>query len=187
MTVVMRADGQPVAGMALAAAAPKRTKTRAGGPAAVVSGSSLAKRTAAAILEVLAGVRSPAEAAQALGLAVPKYYHLENRALQGLVTACEPRRLGRVVTPASQLVQLQRAHERLQRDHARQQALLRAAQRALGLPPPPPPAKHPAKRKRRPSARALMAAARLQADGAAADGVPARDVAPETTAEGRSQ
>ena len=33
-----------------------------------------AKRVAAAILEVLAGARTPTEAAQALGLSLPRYY-----------------------------------------------------------------------------------------------------------------
>jgi hypothetical protein len=147
------------------AGAQRVSKTNAPTGAAVVSGSSAAKRTAAAILEVLGGVRTPTQAAQALGLAVPKYYHVENRALQGLVAACEPRHLGRVVTADSQLAKLQRAHERLQRDHARQQALLRAAQRTIGLPPPAPEKRNAdKKRTRRPSARALKAAARLRTE-----------------------
>ena len=53
-----------------------------------------AKRLAAAILEVLAGVRTPAEAAQALSIPLPRYYHLEVRALHGLLTGCEPRPRG---------------------------------------------------------------------------------------------
>ena len=50
-----------------------------------------AQRVAAAILEVLAGVRTPTEAAAAVGLSVPRYYLWEQRALEGLVRACEPR------------------------------------------------------------------------------------------------
>ena len=61
------------------------------------------------------------------------------------------------------------AHQRLQRELARQQTLTRLTQRSLGLapPPPPPPAKGGRKkRRRRPTARALQVAARLQTDSA---------------------
>ena len=40
---------------------------------------------AVVILEVLAGRRTPAEAAALLGVGPPRYYQLETRALQGLV------------------------------------------------------------------------------------------------------
>jgi hypothetical protein len=40
-----------------------------------------AQRMAAAILEVLAGVRTPTDAASALGIGVPRYYIYEQRAL----------------------------------------------------------------------------------------------------------
>ena len=46
-----------------------------------------AKQLAAAILEVLAGARTPTEAALALNLSVPRYYQLETQALRGLVHA----------------------------------------------------------------------------------------------------
>src|SRR5207237_1267514 len=49
-----------------------------------------ARRLAAMVLEVLAGARTPTEAAQALELCVPRYYQLESRALRGLLAACEP-------------------------------------------------------------------------------------------------
>jgi hypothetical protein len=55
-----------------------------------------ARRLAAAILEVLAGVRTPAQAATAVGLSLPRYYQVEGRALQGLLAACEARPRGRV-------------------------------------------------------------------------------------------
>src|SRR6516225_4436120 len=42
-----------------------------------------ARRVAAMVLEVLAGGRTPAEAAQALELLVLRYYQLETRALHG--------------------------------------------------------------------------------------------------------
>ena len=42
-----------------------------------------AQRFAAAILEVLAGVRTPTDAAAALGVSVPRYYLWEQRAVGG--------------------------------------------------------------------------------------------------------
>ena len=56
-----------------------------------------AQRVATAILEVLAGVRTPAEAAAAVSLSLPRYYLWEQRALEGLVRACEPRPVGQVM------------------------------------------------------------------------------------------
>ena len=47
---------------------------------AVQGGTSEANRRAVAVLEVLGGLRTPADAAAALGLAVPRYYQLETRA-----------------------------------------------------------------------------------------------------------
>src|SRR5690349_16569529 len=77
--------------------------------------SAQARRWAAAILEVLAGVRSPAQAAQALAVSLPRYYALELRALQGLLQACEPRPQGRVRSPASELARLRRDCDQLRR------------------------------------------------------------------------
>jgi hypothetical protein len=131
---------------------------------------------AAAILEVLAGARTPTDAAAALGIAVPRYYLWEQRALEGLVAACEPRPVGQVVSERHQIAVLQKEVARLKQDCARQQALVRAAQRTIGLAPPPtakPVPKANGKsgdrvtkntpRKRRPVVRALKAAAALQA------------------------
>jgi hypothetical protein len=125
-----------------------------------------ARKRAAAILEVLAGVRTPTQAAEALTLTLPHYYALENRAVQAVLVACEPRPLGRQQTPESALAALRRECEQLRRDCARQQALVRAAQRTIGLTAAPAaparPAKDGKKRKRRPTARALRAVARLK-------------------------
>jgi hypothetical protein len=133
-----------------------------------------AKKQAAALLEVLAGARTPGQAAQALGISLPGYYHLETRALAGLVQACEPRPVGRVKTPASRLAALDKECERLRRECSRQQALARAAQRTVGLAPPPTPAKPPGaggkRRRRRPTVRALKAARTLQAEAPATAG-----------------
>ena len=100
------------------------------------SGSSPARRQAAVILEVLAGVRRPSEAAQVLSTSLPRYYQLERRALLGLVAACEPAPRGPRQDVARQLGALERENRRLKRECDRQQALVRMAQRSLGLPPP---------------------------------------------------
>jgi len=125
-----------------------------------------AKRLAAAILEVLAGGRTPTQAAQALGLSVPRYYLLESRALHGMLVACEPRSPGPGPSPQSALAALRRECEQLRREVTRQQALVRAAQRAIGLAPPAPAGRGAQRdgkkrRRRRPVARALKAVARL--------------------------
>jgi len=135
-----------------------------------------AKRTATAILEVLAGMRTPTQAAEALGMSVMRYYQVEARGVQGLVTACEARRRGRERTPDKELRALARQHERLQRELGRQQALARMAQRSIGLAAPPVSAKHGSKkRRRRPVVRGLRMVEQLRqavvepavADGAA--------------------
>jgi hypothetical protein len=92
-----------------------------------------AQRLAAAILEVLAGVRTPAEAASALGMGVPRYYLWEQRALAALVTGCEPRPPGQTISLRHQVATLQREVARLKQEGARQQALVRATQRSIGL------------------------------------------------------
>jgi hypothetical protein len=129
-----------------------------------------AKRLAAAILEVLAGGRTPTEAAVALGISPPRYYALEERALRGLVAACRRRPRGRVRTSEGEAEKLRAEVRRLERECGRWQALLRAAQRTVGLAAPQP-SKPTAGRKRRPRrsrvARALRAAKALQSEGKA--------------------
>jgi len=132
-----------------------------------------AKRLVAVILEVLAGLRSPPQAATALQLSLPRYYQLETRALQGMLKACEPKPKGRQANPTAGMAALQRQNERLQRDLGRQQSLVRLAQRAVGLNQPPPPAPKASGKKgrrRKPVVRALSMATRLkqEADTAAA-------------------
>lgn len=132
--------------------------------------SAQARQQAAAILEVLAGVRTPTQAAEAIGVSLPRYYVLETQAVQGILLACEPKRMGRQQTAESALASLRRECEQLRRECARQQALVRAAQRSIGLtaPAPPKPEKDSTKRrKRRPTARALRAVARLKDEEAA--------------------
>jgi hypothetical protein len=123
------------------------------------------QRTAAAILEVLAGARTPAQAASALQVSLPRYYQVEARALRGLVAACAPQPRGPGHNAEREVTKLRRQQERLERELSRQQTLVRLAQRSIGLAPPAAPAKDGnKKRRRRPTARALQAAAHLQTD-----------------------
>jgi hypothetical protein len=126
-----------------------------------------AKRLAAAILEVLAGLRTPSQAAPLVNVSLPRYYQLETRAVAALVQACEPQPKGRRRGPLNELVALQKENERLRRDLGRQQSLVRLAQRSVGLTPPAPPAKGRRKRK---TVRALVTAGRLREAADIADG-----------------
>ena len=112
--------------------APYRQQLTAAGPGKPAAGSE-ARRLAAVILEVLAGVCTPASGAQALGIRLPRYYFLEQRAIRGLVAACEPRPKGRTVSSDRQIARLERELVVCRRELGRQQALARAAQRVLGL------------------------------------------------------
>jgi hypothetical protein len=132
-----------------------------------------AKRLAAAILEVLAGARTPTEAATALSLSVPRYYQVEAQALRGLLQACEPKPRGRVRSVETEAKTLAKENQRLQRELTRHQALARAAQRAVGLAPPAPVVNKSGKkpRKRR-VARALSVAERLKQETIPTTGTP---------------
>jgi hypothetical protein len=149
-------------------------RLRSGGPgkklqASLPQHSREAKQRAAAILEVLAGGRTPTQAAQALGLSLGRYYLLEDTALAGLVAACELQPRGQRPDSARRLACLERECQRWQRQCARQQALVRAAQRTIGLAAPPAAAvKQKGKRRRRPVVRALAAAQRLRQEPPAA-------------------
>jgi hypothetical protein len=136
------------------------------------------------ILEVLAGVRTPTNAASALGIRVPRYYLLEERAIQGLISACVPRPRGRAVSTDRRLAQLERELVVSQRELARHQALARTTQRAFGLTPPPNPSSpkaakaqgassEPKRRRRKPSVRALRAARLLNGGGSSGGEPPA--------------
>jgi len=149
------------------AAKPSRLRHAPGGAGLGQDAGHEAQRLAAAILEVLAGVRTPSQAAEALGVSLPRYFQLETRAMQGLVAGCEPRPRGPGRTADTELAALRRQHERLERELSRQQTLLRLAQRNVGLPPPkaadkPGRKDRSKKRRRRPVVRALRAAEVLQ-------------------------
>jgi hypothetical protein len=132
---------------------------------------------AVVILEVLAGMRSPMEAAALLGVGPPRYYQLETRALQGLVLALEPRPKGKQPSLEGRIAQLERSLEEARRECMRQQALVRAAQRSIGIKAPPVSEGKPAEkdrrghRKRRPTVRALKAARTLATQARAAEAV----------------
>ena len=93
------------------------------------------KKTATMILEVLAGLRSTTEAAQALEISSMRYYVLERRAMEGMVAALQPRPKGKRKGPERALNELRREKIRLEREVGRLQALVRAAQRTMKLPP----------------------------------------------------
>jgi hypothetical protein len=122
------------------------------------------RRQAAAVLEVLAGVRTPTDAAKDLSLSLPAYYKLESRAVRGLISACRSPGRGRLPSPELEATKLRRQCQRLTQDLQRYQALARSAQRAAGLPIPPASAQRDVKgrRKRKPVVRALKALAALK-------------------------
>ncbi len=131
-------------------------------------------RTAATILEVLAGMRTPTEAAQSLSVSVSRYYALEQRAVASLVASCEPHLRGPVKSPQQRIAELQREVQRLRQQCDRHLALARAVQRTVGLPMPTKstasdkdngPRRSPSgkkRRTRRPTVRALKAAQTLR-------------------------
>lgn len=88
------------------------------------------------MLEVLSGLRSPPDAAKSVGISLPRYYLLETRALQGLVSALEPLPKGRRRNAADEVALLNKQLSRMKLENVRLQSLLRAAQRAIGLPAP---------------------------------------------------
>src|SRR5882757_3815814 len=165
MSVVTNGRPEPAApSPKVKAPAPRQRCKAAGGATLGQDNGRDAQRQAAVILEVLAGARTPTQAATALNVSVPRYYQLETRALRGLVEACEARPRGRAPSADKELASLRREQERLQRELTRQQSLVRVTQRHIGLAPPVSPAK-PApgkKRRRRAVVRALTAARQLE-------------------------
>ena len=138
----------------------KPTKAKRDRPGVSADG----KRRAAVVMEVLAGVRTPQQGAEVLGLSVPGYYQLEDRATHQLELGCEVRPRGRQANGESKAAALVKEVERLKQELSRHQTLLRLAQRSLGVPPVAPATKAGAKRKRRPMVRAMRRAERLRAE-----------------------
>jgi hypothetical protein len=157
----------------------RASRTARGSRQAVVrQATSDARRRAAAVLEVLAGVRTPAEAAAAVGVTLPRYYLIEQRAIGALVASCEPVQRGPQLSDQRRIAALEREIVRLKREAGRHQALARAAQRTLGLTPPvagrdngktaeKAATSGKSRRKRRPTVRALRLAKELAAQASA--------------------
>jgi hypothetical protein len=143
-----------------------------------VAGSDAARRAAAVILEVLSGVRGTAEGCEALSITPMRYYVLETRALQGLVGALEPRARGKRRNVEDEIFRIRREKVKLERELARTQALVRAAERTIGIPAVRAKSKitEDGKKPRRPRrvARAGRAIAALRAPTAAVGEGPAR-------------
>jgi hypothetical protein len=178
--------------------APKASR-KPKGSHSMQGGSSAANHLAVVILEVLAGVKTPTQAAADLGLSLPRYYQLETRALEGLVAALEPRPKGKQPLPANQIAALERELEQARRACARQQALARVAQRTLAVklaPRPkakptsapaaegksPPPRDRTGRRRRRPAVRALKAVQALRKNLGPAEGEAVEQPAPAEAA-----
>lgn len=128
-------------------------------------GESLARRRGVVILEVLAGLRGSSEAAQELGIALQGYYVLEERAVKGLVAACEPRPPGPKRNYRREAEELRDENERLRAENARYQALVRTSQLSVGMDPDKKPKENgngKKKRNRRPTIRALRAIDQLE-------------------------
>jgi hypothetical protein len=108
-------------------------KTRNKG--AVIEASADAKRYAQAVLEVLAGIRGPSDAAEALSTSLPNYYKLETKALEGLVSALEPRERGRKgLSDEDRIRTIEKERDALRREVERMRSLVRLAQRTVGMP-----------------------------------------------------
>ena len=134
-----------------------------------------ARRQAAIVLEVLAGLRTPQQAAAGLAISLPTYFNLETRALRGLVGACTFGSVGRQRSLAPQLRETQMKLALQEQQLQRYQALLRSAQRGIGLPPVSSSAPRAGGkgRHKKPAVRALRAIAALQQPDRAVPAIPA--------------
>ena len=101
--------------------------------AKALTGSAEAKRTAPVILEAFAGLRTTQQASDELGIALARYYVLETRMLQAMITALEPIPRGRKRSEDAERKQLEDDNQRLRREVLRLQSLYRTAQRAVGV------------------------------------------------------
>lgn len=127
------------------------------------------RRQAACVLEVLAGLRSPEQAAEGLSVSLPTYYNLETRALRGLIHGCSPSPPGRTMCLLRQIRLLEEKSAAMEQQVSRYQALLRNARRSAGLLPPVQSKPKPGakRRSKKPAIRALRAIETLQRGEAA--------------------
>ena len=158
----------------------------AGKKKTVDEGSAEARRRASVVLEVLGGLRTPSEACELIGVTLARYYALETQGIAGLVKALEPKGRGgrRGPRPETQIARLTEERDRLAHELQRSQALVRIAQRAVGLPSAEAQRKKrqkkrkaagKKKRERKPTVRARRAAERLRSNS---DPAEARTKAP---------
>jgi hypothetical protein len=156
-----------------------------------------ARRTAAVILEVLAGLRSTGDAARTLGVTSVRFYAIEERAIGGLIAACEPRQSG--IQPeareAHELAHLRNQVRKQGQELNQVRSVLRTTQRQLGVATAPDlvaskpgkPGKDgkPTKHKiRRPTVRALTMVRRLIKAEAMAAASPPPNPPPASSAGG---
>ena len=157
----------------------------------IQGGSKEANRIAVAILEVMGGLRTTAEAADSLKVSLPRYYTLEARAIDGLVAACEPKPRGKQSSPATRITSLEKELLQSQRQCARLQALVRTAQRSIGLTVAETQKAKPTtrrgrkgRRKRAPTTRALAMAEKLQTRVASDESSGVQQEKPTATSNG---
>lgn len=98
-----------------------------------LEGSKAAKQAMVVILETLSGVSTTSEAAERLSISLSRYYQLETRALQGMLSGLEPRARGPKKTKDSEIRALKAEANALKRDLRRATSLLRAASRSVGV------------------------------------------------------
>jgi len=128
-----------------------------------MAGSEEAKRAAAVILEVMSGEKGPPEAAEALGTSAMRYYVLEERALQGMVEALEPRPKGpRAASPEETVRRAEKERDRMKREVGRMQALLRMMRKSVHLREPVAGTRVNGKKRRKPQGRVQKMLARLR-------------------------
>ena len=108
-------------------------KPKPSGPK-TLKGSKEAKKVTAVLLEVLSGVMGPQVGCETMGVSLSRYYTLETRGLQGMITALEPRPRGRQSRPEDVISETKRENDRLKRELQRSQSLVRAAERSIGIP-----------------------------------------------------
>ena len=149
-------------------------------PPPEVIASSQARRIAAVLLEVLAGLRATGSAATELGITPMRFYQIEERAIGGLIAACEPRPSGQPPErrDALELARLREQVRRQAQELNQTRSVLRTTQRQLGVATAPGPIAvkpgtrtdgKPTKAKvRRPTVRALTMVRRLLAADATA-------------------
>lgn len=105
---------------------------QATGPS-TLKGSKGAKASLVVILETLAGTSTTGEAAERLQISLSRYYQLETRALQGMLSALEPRPRGPRRTKDAEIKALKAEKREVERELRRAMSLLRAASRSVGV------------------------------------------------------